>query len=252
MGYDTDQMIRSCEMNTPSLGRLAAVAAFGAGLGAFGAASAATNLLTNGGFEQPPVTVTDYSAGSTAITGFTVVGLPGGDSTVSLVNNSAFGGLGVLSSEGAQFVDLTGNVGRGAGVRSDNFATQAGATYAVTFDVGAFFVGTTSFGNATVELFVNGVQAGSFQNILSLSTAGSDYQTFSHSFIGTGAATNVAFYASQSVTSSNLGVGLDNVGVTMTAPPSSGVVPEPATWAMMIIGFGAAGSSIRRRKLVVA
>ena len=31
-----------------------------------------------------------------------------------------------------------------------------------------------------------------------------------------------------------------------------GVVPEPATWAMMIIGFGAAGSMIRRRKAVVA
>jgi hypothetical protein len=33
---------------------------------------------------------------------------------------------------------------------------------------------------------------------------------------------------------------------------SAAVVPEPATWAMMIIGFGAAGSMIRRRKAVVA
>jgi hypothetical protein len=33
---------------------------------------------------------------------------------------------------------------------------------------------------------------------------------------------------------------IDNVAV--------GVVPEPATWAMMIIGFGAAGSLIRRRR----
>ena len=29
-------------------------------------------------------------------------------------------------------------------------------------------------------------------------------------------------------------------------------VPEPSTWAMMIIGFGAAGSMIRRRKAVTA
>jgi hypothetical protein len=29
-----------------------------------------------------------------------------------------------------------------------------------------------------------------------------------------------------------------------------GVVPEPATWAMMIIGFGAAGSVLRRRRTV--
>ena len=39
---------------------------------------------------------------------------------------------------------------------------------------------------------------------------------------------------------------LDNVSLSV------GVVPEPATWAMMIIGFGAAGSMIRRRKAVVA
>lgn len=32
----------------------------------------------------------------------------------------------------------------------------------------------------------------------------------------------------------------------------AGGVPEPATWAMMILGFGAAGSMIRRRKAVAA
>lgn len=32
----------------------------------------------------------------------------------------------------------------------------------------------------------------------------------------------------------------------------SGAVPEPETWALMIIGFGATGSAIRRRKTVVA
>lgn len=41
-------------------------------------------------------------------------------------------------------------------------------------------------------------------------------------------------------------------GVTGQAGPGGPGVPEPATWAMMIIGFGAAGSMIRRRKAVVA
>jgi hypothetical protein len=31
-------------------------------------------------------------------------------------------------------------------------------------------------------------------------------------------------------------------------PPNDISVPEPATWAMMIMGFGAAGSVLRRRK----
>ena len=33
-------------------------------------------------------------------------------------------------------------------------------------------------------------------------------------------------------------------------PP--GVVPEPATWAMMIAGFGLTGAAIRRRKTRIA
>lgn len=31
-----------------------------------------------------------------------------------------------------------------------------------------------------------------------------------------------------------------------------GVVPEPTTWAMMILGFGAAGTLLRRRRAVIA
>lgn len=32
------------------------------------------------------------------------------------------------------------------------------------------------------------------------------------------------------------------------APPTGGAVPEPATWALMIAGFGLAGASLRRRR----
>jgi hypothetical protein len=42
---------------------------------------------------------------------------------------------------------------------------------------------------------------------------------------------------------------LDDVGVTLTnAAPG---VPEPASWAMMIAGFGLAGAASRRRKALV-
>ncbi len=33
---------------------------------------------------------------------------------------------------------------------------------------------------------------------------------------------------------------------------ASGVVPEPATWAMMIAGFGLVGAMVRRRRLLTA
>lgn len=37
-------------------------------------------------------------------------------------------------------------------------------------------------------------------------------------------------------------------GFGSTAPPGTGGVPEPSTWAMMIVGFGLAGASLRRRR----
>jgi hypothetical protein len=38
----------------------------------------------------------------------------------------------------------------------------------------------------------------------------------------------------------------------VAAPGGTGAVPEPATWAMMILGFGAAGSVMRRRRAALA
>lgn len=45
-------------------------------------------------------------------------------------------------------------------------------------------------------------------------------------------------------------VGLDNVSFTLTrAAPATGGVPEPASWALMILGFGGVGASLRRRSV---
>jgi PEP-CTERM motif len=40
--------------------------------------------------------------------------------------------------------------------------------------------------------------------------------------------------------------GFDNITFG-SATPGTGDLPEPATWAMMIVGFGAVGSALRRR-----
>lgn len=44
--------------------------------------------------------------------------------------------------------------------------------------------------------------------------------------------------------------GIDNL--TFTSAPAAGAVPEPATWAMMMLGFGAMGAAMRRRTKVTA
>lgn len=41
-------------------------------------------------------------------------------------------------------------------------------------------------------------------------------------------------------------------GFTVGVGGVAGGVPEPATWAMMILGFGAAGATIRRRRSLLA
>lgn len=47
------------------------------------------------------------------------------------------------------------------------------------------------------------------------------------------------------------GILMDNVIVNGELAPGA-AVPEPATWAMMILGFGAAGAVLRRRRMAVA
>ena len=63
-------------------------------------------------------------------------------------------------------------------------------------------------------------------------TAGNSYNLIFH---GLSASDNTAF--------------LDDVSASVSA---SGAVPEPATWAMLITGFGLVGAAMRRRGLATA
>ena len=209
-------------------------------------ATVAANLLANGGFESPDVASWVLkNVGDTSITGWTVVG-----GQISFQDTAAFGGLGVVASEGHQFLELTGVVGRGGGVVSDAFGTDVGATYRVEFDIGAFFVaGQGSFGNVIVDLKVSGdTTTHSFTNVLGLAAPGSDWETKSFDFVATAASTTLDLRSSLSLASSNLGVGLDNVRVTqIQAAPLIPSVPEPESYALMLAGLGLMGIAARRR-----
>ena len=66
----------------------------------------------------------------------------------------------------------------------------------------------------------------------------------SYTFAPTGASTTIRFFGNATQAIDDERFGIDNVVV-------SGAVPEPATWAMMILGFGSAGAALRRRRNVV-
>lgn len=63
---------------------------------------------------------------------------------------------------------------------------------------------------------------------------------YSFLFTATGASTTINF---QSAVNSAYGAALDNVAIS--------AVPEPATWAMLILGFGAVGYVTRRRRVML-
>ena len=55
------------------------------------------------------------------------------------------------------------------------------------------------------------------------------------------------FYADRYQTQASLNFSVDTVGVSVNPG-----VPEPATWAMMLVGFGGLGGLLRRRRSLVA
>ena len=207
--------------------RFVAAAAVASSL--FIATPGSATVLTNGGFEQPGVTnsccITDPT---TAIPGWTV---PSGN--VNVVNGFfSSNPYKNLAKEGAQYLDL---VGEGtAGSISQTFGTVTGQVYNLSF----FFSHNLFSGlqSASADVLINGVLFGSVTHTGG-STSDLNWQSFSKTFTASGTSTTLEFLNTKG--GENTGVFLDAISV--------GAVPEPATWAMMLLGFAGVGYSMRRR-----
>lgn len=208
-------------------------------------AAAATNLLSNGSFESgftgwtvtlagtptgtAPVVI-DYNQASGYPTG--AFGEAIGPNTVTSASPDAVGNkLAYFSSDTAnphsisQLVNLV-----------------AGTIYNIGFDYYAPANGIGNPNDATLGFFLNGNQVGSL--LQAGSPSGTPAQTwinFGTSFVAssTGAQTLEFRFNGLGVTAADFGV--DRVYVTAA-------VPEPGTWALMLLGFGAIGVAMRRRR----
>lgn len=137
--------------------------------------------------------------------------------------------FGFAGSHAAYF----GPVERVGGI-SQSLATVVGQTYNISFALANDGGSPTSF---------SADFGGS--NLMSQSDAPSfDYTVYNFTRTATSASTTLSFTFLQDPSFYNL----DSVSVTGT----TGAVPEPATWAMMIFGLGAAGATMRRRKVATA
>jgi Protein of unknown function (DUF642)/PEP-CTERM motif len=212
---------------------------------AAGAASAA-ELLINGGFEDIGAGAVPESWGGltyypdgthVAPTGILLPGWTVQSGSVDLAwTTSAWG----PAASGTFSMDLDGWT---PGTISQSFNDVAGQTYTVSYDY------SRNPANAAQDVSAL-VSAGGQSTIVDAPDGafGSEFnmtwQPGGFTFVGTG--DDTITLASLDPQNSNAGVFFDNVSVSGPA------VPEPASWALMIGGFGMAGAMLRRRRAGLA
>lgn len=179
----------------------------------------AQNLITNGSFENPGFADYFYylQAGSTAIPGWTVIG-----GEIHL-NNDNF--INLPAAAGDQYAEITGNVGYGKGVLSDLLTTTPGTIYELSFQLGAFNGAGASFGNAAVDVAFNGVQAGTFVNLNSLTSNGTDWEKIIINYTADSPQTRIKLTGSTA--GSPYGIGIDDVRFEPAGETQQTSVPGP-------------------------
>jgi len=188
----------------------------------------AAESIINGGFEMPVVNSTCCNTvPPDSLLGWTAT------PNVNVVVGTYASTNGNLAAEGNQYLDLVGQGGTGS--ISQTFATLAGTVYNLSF-VYSHNLFNPNVTSASAAFSVDGLSGG-----ISHSTgtnADLDWQSYFGSFTATGPTATLNF--------TNLTGGV-NEGILLDAV-SVQPVPEPATWAMMLLGFGAVGFQMRRRR----
>ncbi len=202
-------------------------------------ASAATNLIGNGGFEAPGAPNGGYLQGFGGNTdGFWTVT---GNDVLVLHTNYSENGITFNAFEGNNALDITGagNTGPADGLYQD-VNTVAGRTYQLNFALGNGSdapQGANYLSPSSIGVAINNGAVQNFSNA-AITANGINWAMQTFRFTATGATTRVAF--TNNTPGSDNYAGLDAVSLL--------AVPEPAQWALMLGGFGLMGGAMRRRR----
>jgi choice-of-anchor C domain-containing protein len=202
----------------------------------------AADLIQNGSFENGTGDASFGSfatepTGATNITDWTVVsgGTQPSTDAVDWINGYW------QAADGTHSVDLSGL--QNGGIYQD-IATTPGKTYDVTFDMAGnpdgqpavklLVVSANPVSNTTtpgVDAFFTVLGSGTKTNM--------GWTAESYSFVATSTSTMLEFSSADNP-NTPFGPALDNVAAF--------AVPEPATWSMMLFGFGGLGAALRSRR----
>lgn len=200
-------------------------------------AQAAVNLIANGDFESGVFGGLPTGWNATVSTPGQIVVLNGnayipccgtGGSPANMASNFASFGPGQVDTTGA--------------VLGQTFATNPGSTYNVSFQWGALGGGSNGIVARIGDGTLTSVYLTASATVNANNNMDTTFATFTGSFVALSATSQIAF----SVVGSSINIDpiVDNVSVS--------AVPEPSTWAMMLIGFAGLGFVARRRKLTAA
>ena len=165
--------------------------------------------------------------------------LVGGTAFTGGVNGSFPIGPWVNDSATARWITPSGNAG-------DSFV-NGNYTFETTFTLGAFSSAAFS-GRFAADDSITGVRL----NGVALPISGGNYTFYTaFSYGGVGFQTGLNTLSFDVLNSGGGPVGLQ-VDIAGTYEGVGAAVPEPATWGLMVVGFGLIGAASRRRKVLVA
>jgi|GEM_PF-1370656 len=201
------------------------------------AAANAANLIQNGSFEDSTSPFTTppgwFNIGHTeGVLSYATLGLPAFDGDYVYVT-------GGQSSNGFLFP------GEGIG---QNVATTAGDIYQLSFGYtgencpGCTTVFTVSLGAFSQDFTITADDSGYFRKPFTVATL--------DPYVASGPSTTLSFVLKSTTNIGNNDPIFDRVVLERIG--STGAVPEPSIWALMIAGFGGAGAMLRRRRTAAA
>jgi len=217
-----------------------AVSALALALTFFGQAHAA-NLVTNGDFEAGNTgfgSDYDYVVSVNQSSGY-----PEGiyliDDNPNDIHN-LFSSYGDHTTGAGQMMIVNGSTTPGDRVWFENgISVLANTTYFFSTWIASANPGSP----AQLNFSINGGAIGTFNAI---STTGVWQQFYAQWDSGANTTANIAL-VNQNTAAGGNDFTLDDIQLDTLRPGPNGAVPEPATWAMMIMGFGLAGAALRRR-----